>query len=97
MRLYKNGVFFLCMLGAIVGVTMMGVASAQEANSVIAKDAKVVKLSEAFKFTEGPACDAAGNVIRGNVNEKIRVVRGHDMGIGDILRGQGAIIWTSAG
>jgi gluconolactonase len=41
---------------------MMGVASAQGANSVIAKDAKVVRLSQMFKFTEGPACDAQGNV-----------------------------------
>ncbi len=43
-------------------MTMIGATSAQEGDSVIAKGAQVVKLSQAFKFTEGPACDAAGNV-----------------------------------
>ncbi len=46
----------------MLGVAMMGVASAKEVDSVIAKNAKVVKLSGVFKFTEGPACDAKGNV-----------------------------------
>jgi gluconolactonase len=40
----------------------MGMAGAQESGSVIAEDAKVVLLSSVFKFTEGPACDAQGNV-----------------------------------
>jgi len=61
MRLYSNRAWFLCLLSLVL-VVMMGVAVAQEASSVIAKDAKVVKLSGIFKFTEGPACDALGNV-----------------------------------
>lgn len=41
---------------------VVNAACAQEGGSVIAKGAKVVTLSEVFKFTEGPACDAEGNV-----------------------------------
>ena len=50
----------LCLLCMVV--MLSSVACAQTSASIIAPDAKVVKLSEVFKFTEGPACDAEGNV-----------------------------------
>jgi gluconolactonase len=62
MRVYRNSVWFLCVFSLILGVVMMGAASAKEGVSVIAEGAEVVLLSEVFEFTEGPACDAAGNV-----------------------------------
>jgi sugar lactone lactonase YvrE/L-ascorbate metabolism protein UlaG (beta-lactamase superfamily) len=46
---------------ALVLVAVMGGWSAAEA-SVVAEGAKVVKLAGDFRFTEGPAADAQGNV-----------------------------------
>ena len=51
-----------CLWGCLLVGSMTGKVFGQEAGSVIAKDAKVVKLAEVFSFTEGPACDADGNV-----------------------------------
>ena len=59
MKSSKNKAVWLCLLGVVL---VTGMAAAQEGGSVIAPNAKVVKLAEVFKFTEGPACDAKGNV-----------------------------------
>jgi gluconolactonase len=45
---------------ATVSLTAVGVLWAESA--IVAPDAKVELLSAGFKFTEGPACDAKGNV-----------------------------------
>ncbi len=47
-------------LGGLVLLASLGEMRAQ--NGVIAPGAQVEKLAGDFKFTEGPACDAAGNV-----------------------------------
>lgn len=58
MRLRTNRVWWLVMVLAMT----VGAAHAQEDSAIIAPGATVVKLAEVFKFTEGPACDAKGNV-----------------------------------
>lgn len=50
------------LLLAMLGAGLIAALPLSGAESVIAPDAKVVKLSGDFKFTEGPTCDAAGNV-----------------------------------
>ncbi len=49
-------------LACILVVSFLTTALAQETPSVIAPGAEVIKLADVFKFTEGPACDAQGNV-----------------------------------
>ena len=54
----KNLQFLFAVLSLLVLVTAL-VASAQ---GVVAPGAKLEKLSGDFQFTEGPTCDARGNV-----------------------------------
>jgi len=49
-------------LWIVVAVALMAGTRLSGAESVIAPGAKVMKLAGYFKFTEGPTCDAAGNV-----------------------------------
>ena len=68
MTLYKSRVWSLCLLSLIL-VLMMGAVSAQETSSVIARDAKVVKLSEVFKFTEGPVWHPDGYLLFSDIRD----------------------------
>ncbi len=47
---------------AILSALALQSASAEELSGLVAEGVKVEKLADGFKFTEGPACDAAGNV-----------------------------------
>ena len=49
-------------LWIMIAVALMAGTRLSGAESVIAPGAKVMKLAGYFKFTEGPTCDAAGNV-----------------------------------
>ena len=49
-------------LALVIGIALLQAASAQSHESVVAEGAKLEKLSEEYKFTEGPAVDADGNV-----------------------------------
>jgi gluconolactonase len=61
--------------GLIVGITgLIACASgwSQDADGLVAAGADVTKLAGGFKFTEGPACDADGNVYFSDIpNERI--------------------------
>ncbi|NOX54559.1 MAG: SMP-30/gluconolactonase/LRE family protein [Planctomycetes bacterium] len=48
--------------GVVAWVCFRGTASAESGQNLIAPGSKVVKLAGGFRFTEGPACDAEGNV-----------------------------------
>lgn len=50
------------LLLAAIGAGLIATLPLPGAESVIAPGAKVMKLAGYFKFTEGPTCDAAGNV-----------------------------------
>ena len=47
---------------ALMGITFLATSAldAAEPSKLVAEGAKVQKLAGGFKFTEGPACDAAG-------------------------------------
>ncbi len=47
---------------AILSTLALQSASAEELSGLVAEGATIEKLADGFKFTEGPACDAAGNV-----------------------------------
>jgi gluconolactonase len=49
------------LIGLIMGISIVSTLRADE-QSVIAPGAKLEKLSSEFSFTEGPTCDAAGNL-----------------------------------
>ena len=51
----------IVVVGAVCVATLF-VANAQEKKSIIAEGAKVEKLADGFKFTEGPIADKEGNV-----------------------------------
>ena len=54
---------FLPLIVALAGTTLSAMAqTANEMPSVVEPGAKVEKLSGEFSFTEGPTCDAQGNV-----------------------------------
>ena len=55
----KTTILLLACFGLIMQLTA---ESTNEASTLIAPGAKLEKLSGEFKFTEGPTCDAAGNV-----------------------------------
>jgi gluconolactonase len=56
---------------ALVGMLMPAAASAQ---SLVAPGARVEKLADGFRFTEGPAADAQGNVYFSDIpNQRIHV------------------------
>lgn len=46
-----------------IGLACVVPRMAHATNDVVAADAKVVQLADGFIFTEGPACDAEGNVL----------------------------------
>src|SRR5512137_1621618 len=46
----------------IAGCLVTSALATQAAESVLAPGAKLEKLAAEFRFTEGPTCDAAGNV-----------------------------------
>jgi gluconolactonase len=50
-------------LGISGGVTCALARAADVAEGIIAAGAEVEKLADGFRFTEGPACDARGNVL----------------------------------
>ena len=51
------------LVAAITGIGLISQFNLHSAEpGVLANDAKLEKLAEEFKFTEGPTCDAAGNV-----------------------------------
>jgi gluconolactonase len=56
------------LIAALVGTTVSGMAQTMEptpaaaAHTVVAPGAKLETLAHEFKFTEGPSCDAQGNV-----------------------------------
>ena len=49
-------------LAITAGILALGAAAFEAGRSVLAPDAQVEKLAGDFQFTEGPACDAEGNV-----------------------------------
>jgi len=57
--LFPNLVLGLTLLG---GPGVSSLLAADDAAGIIAPGAKVEKLADGFRFTEGPACDAKGNV-----------------------------------
>ena len=48
--------------GVVLAVTVIAVCCGAEKASVVAEGAKIEKLAGGFKFTEGPAADAKGNI-----------------------------------
>jgi len=55
----KTAILLLASFGL---VNLLAAESTNETSTVIAPGAKLEKLAGEFKFTEGPTCDAAGNV-----------------------------------
>ena len=54
MNMQRKALFF--------ALSLLGACSVLAADSVLAPGAKIEKLASEFKFTEGPTCDAAGNI-----------------------------------
>ncbi len=54
--------FELPLVSLPVMLVVLGCTSAHGESTLIAPDAQVTKLADSFKFTEGPAADAKGNV-----------------------------------
>ncbi|GIW82539.1 MAG: gluconolactonase [Gemmatales bacterium] len=62
------------MRAIVSSAALLAVVAFVQADSLVADGAKVVKLAGGFKFTEGPACDAKGNVYFTDIpNERIHV------------------------
>jgi len=60
--LRRLGCFEWAAVAGTVAVLWSGGVSAETGSDLVAPGAKVVKLAGGFRFTEGPACDAEGNV-----------------------------------
>ena len=58
-RTYSQWMVFVAMVMPTGSAELM---SAESGRDLIAPGAKVVQLADGFRFTEGPACDAKGNV-----------------------------------
>jgi len=61
-------------LSTVLSATTLFVAHAQTGSGIIAPDAKVEKLADSFRFTEGPIADKDGNVyFTDQPNDKIMI------------------------
>ena len=60
-RFLKSSFMWISAAGLLIGFCVQG-QTAEPATGIVAPGAKLTLLSSGFKFTEGPATDAAGNV-----------------------------------